>query len=191
MKDQDFESYLEHKYSNAETVQALYLAHMMKEKGYWEVLELAQSTKDKNMHYNFAGSWKDQESEKEFFDFIQEHQLQNSISYHGFVSGEGKKELFEHAHILLYPSKNDAFPLTLLESLSFGVPILATDEGSIPYILDELSGIVIDDVQKLPTAFGEALGRFITVDTAQYCRQRYLENFTLEQFEENLIKVIS
>jgi len=190
MKSSSFEEYLSKKYVQVETVETLYLAHMMKEKGYWEVLELAKATKGQNIRYHFAGSWKDEVSKVEFFDYVKEHSLEKQIIHHGFVSGKQKALLFEQAHLLLYPSKNDAFPLTLLESMSYGVPIIATDEGSIPYMLDAKSGIVLHDVTMLPQALEEAKSTLLNKESAIYCRQRYLDNFSLEQFEDNLVKVL-
>lgn len=190
LKNENFDTYIAKKYEAVKTVEALYLAHMMKEKGYWEVLELAKETKDDNIRYHFAGSWKDKESEAEFSSFVEEHGLEEQVIYHGFVSGEQKAALFKEAHFLLYPSKNDAFPLTLLESLSYGVPAIATTEGSIPYILDEKSGIVLDDVGRLPEALEEAEVKLLDKETATYCRQRYLENFSLERFEEKLVEIL-
>jgi len=188
--DANEEEYLKEKYDGMTTIDTLYLAHMMKEKGYWEVLELAKATKGQNICYNFAGSWKDVKSEKEFFEFVNEHGLKDSVIYHGFVSGAKKDTLFRKAHVLLYPSKNDAFPLTLLESFSYGVPVIATDEGSIPYILDAKSGIVLHDVDELQDALEQAKKNLLNKETAEYCRQRYLDNFSLEQFEDNLVKVL-
>ena len=121
---------------------------------------------------------------------MKEHGLEEQVIHHGFVSGEQKDALFKKNHLLLYPSKNDAFPLTLLESLSYGVPVIATDEGSIPYILDGKSAIVLEDVNDLPEALEEAKQRLVNKETARYCRQRYLENFSLEQFEENLVELL-
>jgi len=189
MLSENFNSYFENKYNNIDTIQVLYLAHMMRDKGYWEALKLVKVNKGKNIHFNFAGSWKDKKNEIEFFTFIKEHQLEENITYHGFVSGEQKDTLFKNAHLLLYPSKNDAFPLTLLEALSYGVPVLATNEGSIPYILDDKSGIVIKNLEKLEIEFNHVIKKFINIKSAELCRQRYIDNFNLEQFEENLIKV--
>jgi glycosyltransferase involved in cell wall biosynthesis len=190
MKNIDFKSHISSKYEQVDTIEALYLAHMMKEKGYWEVLELAKKTKGENIFYHFAGNWKDRESEVEFFEYVKENELEDMVIYHGFVSGEGKYSLLKDAHILLYPSKDDAFPLTLLESLSYGIPVIATDEGSIPCILDGKSGIVIKDVSKMPEALEDARQKLINKETAMHCRQRYLESFTLEQFENNLINAL-
>ncbi len=97
--------------------------------------------------------------------------------------------MFKNTNILLYPSKNDAFPLTLLESLSYGVPVVATNEGSISYILDDTSGIVIKSLNDLSNAFDKSIKKFIDIETAKYCRKMYLNNFSLEQFEENLLRI--
>lgn len=188
MKTEDFETYTTMKYRNVETIEVLYLAHMMIEKGYRDVLELAKKTKGQNVRYQFAGGWKDEKIKTEFFAFVKEHGLEEQIVYHGFVSGHPKKSLFKNAHIFLYPTRFEAFGLAIIEALSYGVPVIATDEGSIPYILDEKSGIVLDNVQKLPEALEIAKQRFLNKETALYCRQRYLDNFSLEQFENNLVE---
>ncbi len=188
--DEKFEKYLHLKYKQVETIEVLYLAHMLKEKGYWDVLELARDSREKNIRFHFAGSWKNEESKSEFFDFVKEHNLEQQIIHHGFVSGDKKASLFKQAHILLYPSKNDAFPLTLLESLSFGVPVIATDEGSIPYILDKKSGIILGNISELAKVLDQAKVKLISKETAIYCRERFLRNFSLEQFEENLVKIL-
>ena len=188
--DEDFSRFVKRKFKTVERLEILYLAHMMKDKGYDEVLELARQTRGQNIHYHFAGSWQNSGDEVCFMDFVKEHELEENVTYHGFVSGEQKKALFKQAHLLAYPSKNDAFPLTLLESLSYGVPVIATDEGSIPYILDEKSGIIIEDVDRLPKILAEAKEKLLNEETAIYCRQRYQNNFSLEQFEENFITIL-
>jgi glycosyltransferase involved in cell wall biosynthesis len=189
MKNENFKEYITIKYQDIKTIKILYLAHMMKEKGYWEVLRLAKVTKNQNIHYHFAGSWKDKKDEKDFFQFIKKYQLKN-ITYHGFISGKEKNTLFQQSHLLIYPSKNDAFPLTLLEALSYGLPILASNEGSIAYILDKSSGIIFSEPNILLQGVEKSIKNLINYNTAMYCRQRYLNNFTLNQFEKKLLEVL-
>ena len=189
MGNENFLKYVEAKYNKHSTLHILYLAHMMKDKGYWAVLEMAQAISLSNVHCHFAGSWQNKANEKEFFDFIKQHNLENKITYHGFVRSERKDKLFRNANILVYPSKNEAFGLAIVEAFSYGIPVLATNEGSIPYIIDEKSGIVISTLEYLPDAFKKMLDNFVNKETAKYCRQRYLDNFSLEQFENNIVKV--
>jgi len=190
MDKEEFLKSVKNKYhSDRSLINVLYLAHMMKDKGYIEVLDLVKKNKAKSIHFHFAGSWQDQTDKNFFYDFIKKENLEGYITYHGFVNGVEKEKLFKQAHILVYPSKNDAFPLTLLESLSYGVPVVATNQGSIPYILDKESGIVISDIEELESAFEEAIIKLINQKTAYYCRERYLKHFSLEQFEENLVNL--
>jgi glycosyltransferase involved in cell wall biosynthesis len=189
MKDINLDIYFKKKYTNIKTLEVLYLAHMMKDKGYIEAIELANLYKNKNIHFNFAGTWKDKQSKKDFFKYIENNNLDKTITYHGFVSGSKKENLQKNSHILLYPSKNDAFPLTILESLSYGIPVLATSEGSIPFIIDKKSGTVVENLNDLPQAFEDSLKKLVNIENAKYCRQRYLDHFSLEQFENNLVQI--
>jgi len=170
----------------------LYLSNMIKEKGYFEVLKLANQSKDKNYHFNFAGGWQHDEDKEEFFQYIKENNLEEIVTFHGFVNGEQKRELFEKSHLFIFPTryKNEAFPLSILEAFSYGLPCLSTDEGSISFIIDEKSGVIVNDLDNLSFGFDTILEDYNNIATVIYCRKRYLENFSLEQFEENLLKVL-
>lgn len=187
LKNEDFAKYFEEKYNNIENIEVLYLAHIMKSKGYKEALDLANKYRD--IVFNFAGSFGSVEDKKYFFDYIYKYNLKN-VKYHGFVSGHTKDDLWKRSYLYIYPSKNDAFPLSILESLSFGVPTISTNQGSIPYILDKKSGIFVGNLNELEDVFNFALENFINLKSAMYCRQRYLENFTLDKFEDNLVKIL-
>jgi len=188
--DLAFSEYISKKDFNK--INILYLSNMIKEKGYFEVLKLVNNSKNKNYHFHFAGCWQNHEDEKEFFKYIEDNALENIITFHGFVNGGQKKELFEQSHIFIFPTryKNEAFPLSVLEAFSYGLPVLSTDEGSISYIIDEKSGIVINDINTLDTAFEKIIKEYINLDTSKYCRKRYLENFSLEEFEKKLVSIL-
>ncbi|QCT93964.1 glycosyltransferase family 4 protein [Caminibacter mediatlanticus TB-2] len=172
-------------------INMLFLSNMIKSKGYFDVVLLAKDLRQENVIFHFAGGWQNESDKNEFFEFIEKNNLKNII-FHGYVSGKKKKELFLNSHFLIYPSKNDAFPLTLCESLSYGIPVIASDEGSIPYIIDKNSGVIIRNIntKNLKNAFYEAKKNLLNKETAKYCRKRYLENFTLEKFEDNLINIL-
>ena len=192
LKDIDFSERIEIKYKQKGSLEVLYLSNMIKSKGYFSVLELANQTKDQPIKYHFAGGWQNSEDVKEFFDYIEQNKLAEKVIFHGFVNGDEKRKLFEKAHFFIFPTryKNEAFPLSILEALSYGVPAIATDEGSIPYILDKESGIILHNVHKLPEVLETAIEKFVNVKTSKYCRERYLKYFTLKQFEENLVEVL-
>jgi glycosyltransferase involved in cell wall biosynthesis len=184
---EEFNEYIFNK--NFENINILYLSNMIKSKGYFEVLKLASL--NKNFHFHFAGGWQDKSNEKEFFEYIEKNSLKNIVTFHGFVNDEEKKKLFENTSVFIFPTRyeNEAFPLSILEAFSYGLPVISTDEASIPFIIDDKSGIVIESLSNLLNAFNDAIDRFVNITSAQYCRKRYLDNFSLEQFEENLVRI--
>ena len=187
--EEEFDYYISNK--NFGSLNILYLSNMIKSKGYFEVLKLAKNLKEKKNHFHFAGGWQNESDKKEFFIYIQEHNLENIVTFHGFVNGEQKKNLFEKAHVLVFPTRYDleSFGLVITEAFSYGLPVLSTDEGSIPYIIDEKSGRIVKDINNLTESFNEIREKLVNRETAMYCRQRYLDNFSLEQFEESLVEI--
>ena len=185
---EEFENILNNRFKNKK-IKVLYLNHLIDMKGYKETLFLAKEFP--NVIFNFAGKFGTKDDENYFYDFLKKNNLEN-VKYYGFVAGEEKQKLLKDSHALCYISKNDAFPLTLLEAFSYGLPVFTTKEGSIPYIVDEKTGMIIDNFDKdnLKERFGEFLGKYINEETSKYCRKRYLENFTIEKFEENLIRIL-
>ena len=45
----------------------------------------------------------------------------------GFLSGNSLKEIFNYAGVFVLPSSHEGLPIALLEALSFGLPVLASD----------------------------------------------------------------
>ncbi len=186
--EKSFENYISDK--SFYEINVLYLAHMKEDKGLFESLELVKKYKDENINFHFAGSWQNNEDKNRFEKFVKENQLEKNLTFHGFINGTEKKELLKKCHLLLFPTKFEAFGLVIIEAFSYALPCLSTDEGSIPYIIDKKSGVVVNDLNDLEHGFENILKNYLNIDTARYCRKRYLDNFSLEQFEENLIKVL-
>ena len=49
----------------------------------------------------------------------------------------------------------------------------------------------VSTLYKLSEALEQAKEKLLNKETAKYCRQRYLDNFSLEQFEYNLVKTLN
>lgn len=170
----------------------LYMSNMIKSKGYWDVLKLSLTYKDKGIVFHFAGSWQSEHDEVEFLEFVRSNNLTDVVCYHGFADDKKKTELFALSDLFVFPTfyPNEAFPLSILESLSAGVPVLSTNIGEIPNILTPECGILIDEISQLPDAFEDALARFSNVKNSVFCQDRYRENYTLGKFEQNFIAIL-
>lgn len=82
------------------------------------------------------------------------------IEYVGPVYGNEKDLFYQNIDILLFPSRyrNEAEPLTIFESLSHGVPVVATGRGCIPDISNNVRGVHVVPIDSL---FSEIAGNLI------------------------------
>ena len=68
-------------------------------------------------------------------EFIQQHQLSSFIKYHGWVDNERKEKLFRTADIFVHPSIFESFGISILEAMSYQLPIIATPVGVLQILL--------------------------------------------------------
>ena len=193
LQKNNFYDFISTRFNSFRKVNVLYLSNMIKSKGYFDVLNLAKASINSNIHFHFAGGWQNDEDKNEFFDYIEEHNLSNFVTYHGFLTGQEKKDLFRISHLFIFPSryKNEAFPLSILEAFSYGIPVIASDEGAIPSMIDSRSGIIVEDIGNLQNSLIQGVAELVNEETATNCRNHFLSNYSLKIFEEKFTRILS
>lgn len=72
-------------------------------------------------------------------------QIENKVEIVGWVSGAEKITILNNASVFVLPSYNEGLPIGLLEAMSYGVPVIASNVGGIPELIsDEINGCLID-----------------------------------------------
>ena len=124
----DFQNKINH--LNLEEVNLLFLARTEEAKGLFEAIEAFIKLKKKfqNIKLTIAG---DGFSKQKAIEKIISHQLQDSVSFAGFITGEKKVQAFRNSHIYLFPSYTEGMPNSVLEAMAFGLPIVTTPVGGI------------------------------------------------------------
>ena len=67
--------------------------------------------------------------------FIKQHQLEEFVSYEGWISGNKKTECLNWEDVYILPSYNEGLPIAILEAMSYKHPIISTPVGGIPEII--------------------------------------------------------
>lgn len=117
-----------------------------------------------------------------------------------FVQYVGQKphaEIAEHlaaADIFVSSSRDEVFPVTILEAMSLGKPVIATAVGGVPEMLrDGVDGIVVPPEDS--AALAEAITRLIgSAQTRQAMgesgRQRFFHLYTVDKLGDRLLELI-
>jgi glycosyltransferase involved in cell wall biosynthesis len=110
----------------------LYLSNLIREKGYRDLISVFQSDKLKKLSLTMAGSISTNEDK----NFLERHQGQNII-YMGSVFGSKKLSIFANSDCFILPSYNEGQPISILEAISRGMIVVATDVGCIRDMLPD------------------------------------------------------
>lgn len=75
----------------------------------------------------------------------QELGVAEHVCFAGWVSGDDKLRLLQEADIYVLPSYNEGLPVSILEAMSWGVPVISTRVGGIPELINQgQDGLLID-----------------------------------------------
>lgn len=170
----------------------LYLSNMMRAKGPLVLLEACGRLKARGVAFEatFVGARSNDGCVEEFARRLVDLDLANHVRYLGPLYGPAKDALFRDHEVFALPTFDDAFPLVLLEAMQQQLPIIATTEGAISDIVQDCeTGFLVPKGD--PGALADSLETLIADAPLRHRmgesgRARYIEFFTLPQFERNL-----
>lgn len=168
----------------------LYLSNMIVEKGVWTLLNACAELKRQGIDFrcDFVGEWKDITPD-DFNNKTIELGINDVVKSYGAKYGNEKKSFFDKADVMVFPTHNDCFPLVLLEGMMHGLACISTQEGGIPDIIDNNTGILVKkkDSKELAKAIEHfAKDRDLCRNMGHAGRTKYTQEFTLPKFEERI-----
>jgi glycosyltransferase involved in cell wall biosynthesis len=74
---------------------------------------------------------------------MQQPPLAGRVRHLGYVSDSERQALYEQARLLVLPSFDEGFGLPVLEAMTVGVPVVASNRGALPEVLGD-AGLMVD-----------------------------------------------
>lgn len=120
----------------------LYLGRIEKNKGIDYIFEATKKLKADSLPFilHFAGK---EETEGEYIPRFQT-ELGDSFIYHGVVFGKEKNDLLKQCDVFLLPSFYEGLPMSLIETMSFGMVPVITNVGAMSsVVIDRQNGLFV------------------------------------------------
>jgi glycosyltransferase involved in cell wall biosynthesis len=123
--------------------------------------------------------------------FVQSFGLGHSVSFPGMLSGPAKWGAFAAATAFVLPSQSEGMPVSALEAMAMGVPVIVTKACNLPTVSQYKAGWEVEvNVSSLQTALLECLqntpetNQLIGRRGKQLTTERYSWPVILQQFHE-------
>ena len=137
------------KVSNLKSKNIITVGRFSKEKGFDELVDIAELVFKKNSDWkwNIAGSGEEFENIQRK---IKEKKLENNIILHGFCSKNKIYDLYCESSIYVMTSREESFGLVLIEAASHKLPLIAFDsaQGAREIIDNNINGYLIKNRDK-------------------------------------------
>jgi len=69
-------------------------------------------------------------------ELSRELDIEDNVKFLGYISGEKKYSYYTSADICAVPSRYESFGIVILESMACGTPVIASNVGNIPYLIN-------------------------------------------------------
>ena len=126
----------------------LYVGWLTQAKGIYDLLQVALALRGSSPRVTFhvLGTGMTDRETAAVRALVERHGLESEVRLCGLVTGDAKRSLFASAQLLFLPTHWDAFPVTVLEAMAAGLPVLATNVGGVPLMVEDGCGGLLTEV---------------------------------------------
>jgi len=184
-----------HRVNSDRQVKIIFISNLYKSKGIVLLLEIAKELAEKRINFelDIVGNETREVNGEMLMHYTNVLGIKNYVKYLGPLYGESKSQAMQGSDILVLPTWNDCFPLVILEAMQVGIPVLSTDEGAIPEIVEDgITGFVARKKDKI-----DLLNKLVVLCENKKLRERmgqearvaFKKKYSEEIFELNIKKV--
>lgn len=175
----------------------LFLGELGRRKGCYDIPAVMKKVAEQipSVKFVLAGAGAP-DDEAAIRSLILENHVEDNVVFPGWVRGETKEKLLNEADVFFLPSYNEGMPMSILDAMGYGLPIVSTNVGGIPKIVhDGSNGCCCEpgDIERFAAAIVEILKddairhRYAETSyqivSSQYSLKQHLEKLTV-QYDE-------
>lgn len=177
---------------NEKELRVLYMGVLIPRKGIDVLLQSLDILKRTgcigNMRLSIAGTG---EEEGKLKEHCSERGLEDIVAFHGWITGSRKRDLIMESQIAVLPSYHEGLPISVLEYISYGMPVVATRVGDMEAaVKDGVNGFLVEpgNAEALADKLAEAADRGTFMYMSEQSRRLAKEKFSEEKFFEAVIR---
>jgi len=165
---------------NDEVKIALFVGHILTTKGCDNIIDAAKRFQD--IEFRLVGH---------ISEIYRNIELPENVILTGEKTHEQVNEEYANADIMLFPTYTEGFPLTILEAMAYGLPIITTQVGAIPDILEQRGAIYvpINSTNCLVDAIEQIKDKQRRVDMSYFNKEK-VNKYQIDTVLDSLIKDI-
>lgn len=131
------------------SINILYIGAISESKGFLRLLEVFENLNnslDSNFKVIVIGEWESMTFKSKAVAFIQQKNISERVIFKGKLINDSKWHEINKCHLHIHLTSFDGQPLTIIETMSQGIPCIATKIGAIPeMIVHKKNGFLVDD----------------------------------------------
>lgn len=173
----------------------VFLGVLIKRKGVSDLLDAISLMKkdglldNRNYKFMIVGSGPEEDNLKKKCLNLQ---IASYVEFVGWIDGDKKEEILINSQMFILPSYNEGLPVAILEAISYGLPVISTNVGSInEAVIDGFNGYLVEpgDIFKINEVFreiskSEILWDLFKENSISLARRKFDEKQYFEGFKE-------
>lgn len=153
----------------------LYVGRLSPEKGISDFLQALSQLQDSvDYKFHIVGTGKEEDS---LISQVESLDLKDKVIFEGFQDEVSK--FYKQADCLVMPSHREGLPMTLIEACASSLPIIASNVGGIPQLVDDRNGILVPP--NSPVQLKRAIENFIE-HKVHYLKEANIKSLEIKEY---------